>query len=203
VSRLPLLRGARSVVCAFVLVVAAACFGVIRPAIERVALDESRLADATQALDADRLALERLRAFPSLRRRYREQIGSVDVRSSDAVLVADFLASAVRDAARRDVAIVSLTADPHTVPAAGTAPFREISLVLTQEGRYADVLATLDAFSRSREIVRVDGIDLTRRAETTSSHQSAVRAVIALRLLRLDRDPANRGDEPAKQHRDA
>ncbi len=192
-NRLSFFRGARGAAAAIVFVAVVAFVVFVRPGLDRLAADDARLAEATQALDADRVALTRLRAFPVLRRKYRAEIGSVDVRSSDAVLVADFLATAVRDAARRDVVVVSLSSDPHVAPTSQKATFRDIPLVLTQEGRYADVLATLDAFSHAHEIVRVDGIDITRVGDGRAPRRD-VHVVVALRILRLERDPGRRGD---------
>jgi hypothetical protein len=170
-------------------VVAIALFAfMIHPALDGLAARDARLVELDRGLQDDRFAIGRLQAYPHLRKRYAAQIGAVDMRSSDAVLIADFLDAVVTTASLRHVAVVSLTSDAGVVPTPPGARFREVPLVLTEDGRYADVLATLDALSRVHEIVRVEGLDLSR-LEGTAAVRRGVRAVIGLHLLRFDRDP--------------
>ncbi len=163
-------------------------FAIVRPQFASLEAAESRLAELDRLLLADRAAVASLRAYPALRARYQRLLGSVDVRSSDATLTADFLRTFLRTSAPHNVIVVSLVANATRSNGATKATrMRELELRVTLEGRYAAVIASLESLSHAREIVRVESLELTRIAAKNTDR--TVHAVLTLRLLRLDGDP--------------
>jgi Tfp pilus assembly protein PilO len=132
----------------------------------------------TERLDENARIAERVRAgertlasrprFEAERRRLRDELRAVELDAGRSALVARFLREAARIAAAHHAAIPTITAmgaaGPVTVaPNAPVEPLEAIPLEITVEGRYADVLATMRALSRSPVLAAVDFASLARK----------------------------------------
>ncbi|HWT06908.1 MAG TPA: hypothetical protein VN224_14185 [Xanthomonadales bacterium] len=153
---------------AAVVVVLAGYVFVFRGGETRIAerLDENaRIAERARA--GERTLASRPR-FEADRSRLRGGLRGVELDAGRSALVARFLRDAARIAAAHHTAIPAITAsgaaNPITVaPNAPSEPLEPIPLEITIEGRYADVLATMRALSRSRVLAAVDVASLARK----------------------------------------
>ena len=139
---------------------------------------EARIADR---LDENARIAERMRAgertlasrprFEADRRRLRGELRAVELDVARSALIARFLRSAAGIAAAHHAAIPTVTAGSIAgLATSGTnaavppgEPLEAIPLEITVEGRYADVLATMRALSRSRVLAAVDVVSLARK----------------------------------------
>jgi hypothetical protein len=135
---------------------------------------------AEQLRDGERTLASRA-VLLAERARLRAQLRSADVTADRSAIVARFLRHAAVIAAEHHAAITAITAGgtvPITTsrtpapsgPLAGRSearsvdePFEEISLEVTVEGRYADVLATIRALPAGRVLASVDVTSLARK----------------------------------------
>ena len=151
-----------------VVVVLAAYVFVFRGGETRIAQrldDNARIAERVRA--AERMLAARPR-FEADRSRLRRELRAVELDAGRSALVARFLRDAARIAAAHHAAIPAITATGTAGPAGGApnGPVEQletIPLEVTVEGRYADVLATMRALSRSRALAAVDIASLARK----------------------------------------
>jgi hypothetical protein len=162
--------GAKLVRFAAVAVVLAAYVFVFRAGEGRITqrLDENaRIGERVRA--GERMLASR-RRFETERKRLQGELRAVDLDAGRSALVARFLRDAARTAATHHATIPTITA----TNAAGTGPgtnapssasdsLEAITLEITVEGRYADVLATMRALSRSRVLAAIDLASLARK----------------------------------------
>ncbi len=129
-------------------------------------LDENaRIAERVRTSE---LALAARARFEADRTRLLGRLRAVELDAGRSALVARFLRDAARIAAAHHAAIPTITAagvaTPVSVaPSATNDPLESIPLEITVEGRYADVLATMRALSRSRVLAAVDVASLARK----------------------------------------
>jgi hypothetical protein len=135
--------------------------GVIRAGEHRIAQERALEASLAVRLDA---AERRLRAQPAaarLRDALRQHVRRFALEGDESALVARFVRNAAAIAARDEVRIVAIAADPAprvdqpATPGAAPSPFAVTSLDLTLEGRYANVLRTARELSQGRVLARV------------------------------------------------
>ncbi|HYW53374.1 MAG TPA: hypothetical protein VE826_05360 [Dongiaceae bacterium] len=127
--------------------------------------DNARIAERVRA--GERTLASRPR-FEAERRQLRGELRAVDLDAARSALVARFLRDAARIAAAHHAAIPTITAtgtgNPATLaPNAPSELLETIPLEVTVEGRYADVLATMRALSRSRVLAAVEVASLARK----------------------------------------
>ena len=185
---------------AAVVVVLAAYVFVFRAGEARIAerLDENaRIAERVRA--GERTLASR-RRFEADRTGLRGELRAVQLDADRSVLVARFLRDAAGVAAAHHAAIPAITAANVSVPAsrgstgsnAATEPLEVIPLEIAVEGRYADVLATIRALSRSRVLAAIDLASLARKhADGTDATLTATLHVALERLVPVDPAPPN------------
>jgi Tfp pilus assembly protein PilO len=199
---------------AAVVVVLAAYAFIFRAGEARIAerLDENaRIAERVRAGERTLASRPRVEAR---RTRLRAGLRTVELGADRSTLVARFLRDAARIAAAHHATIPAITATgpqiaataPHIAatgqqnPAspestASAEPLEAIPLELTVEGRYADVLATMRALSRSRVLAAVDVASLARKhADGADATLSAALHVALERLAPSEPEPVT---EPA------
>jgi Tfp pilus assembly protein PilO len=156
---------------AAVVVVLAGYVFVFRAGEKRIAerLEENaRIAERVRAGERTLALRPRFEADQS---RLRGELRAVELGADRSALVARFLRDSARIAAEHHAAIPTITATgtsgpatiATTVPTAPNEPLETIPLEITVEGRYADVLATMRALSRSRVLAAVDIASLARK----------------------------------------
>jgi hypothetical protein len=153
---------------AAVVVVLAAYAFVYRSGETRIAarLDENaRIAERVSAGERTLASRPHLEAE---RRRRRGELRAVDLGGARSALVARFLHEAAGISAAHHAAIPTITATGtmNAVTLAPNAPadlLEAIPLEITVEGRYADVLATMRALSRSRVLAAVEIASIARK----------------------------------------
>jgi hypothetical protein len=162
------MTAAKLVRFAAVVVVLAAYALVYRSGETRIAarLDENaRIAERVSAGERTLASRPHLEAE---RQRRRGELRAVDLDGARSALVARFLHEAAAIAAAHHAAIPTITATGTTnaVALAPNAPvdlLEAIPLEVTVEGRYADVLATMRALSRSRVLASVEIASIARK----------------------------------------
>jgi Tfp pilus assembly protein PilO len=173
---------------ASVIVVLAAYVFVFRGGEARIAErldDNARIAERLRA--GERTLASRPR-FEAERSRLRRELRTVDLAAARSALVAHFLRDAARLAAAHHAAIPTITATGTASPVAlapnaPSDPLETIPLEITVEGRYADVLATMRALSRSRVLAAVEIASLARKhADGTDATLSAALHVALERI---------------------
>ena len=135
----------------------------------------------TERLDENARIAERVRAgeralasrprFEAERARLRDRLRAVELDAGRSALVARFLHDAARIAAAHHAAIPTITAATAATPIsappiasnASNAQLEAIPLEITVEGRYADILETMRALSRSRALAGIDVASLARK----------------------------------------
>ena len=153
---------------AAVVVVLAGYVFVFRGGEDRITerLDENaRIAGRVRAGE---LALASRPRFEADRTRLFARLHSVELDAGRSAQVARFLSDAARIAVAHHAAIPTITAAGVAAPVsiapnATNEPLESIPLEITVEGRYADVLATMRALSRSRVLAAVDVASLARK----------------------------------------
>lgn len=160
---------------AAVIVVLAAYLLVFRGGETRIAErldDNARIGERVRAGERTLASRPRVEAE---RRRLRGELRTVDLDAPRSALVARFLRDAARIAAAHHAAIPTITATatavaatlpPNAATLASNAPIdplETIPLEVTVEGRYADLLATMRALSRSRVLAAVEVASLARK----------------------------------------
>ena len=156
---------------AAVVVVLAAYVFVFRAGEARIAQrldDNARIGDRVRAGERTLASRPRLE---SDRTRLRGELGAVELDAGRSALIARFLRDAARIAAAHHVTIPAITAA--TTAAAGAAgtnapsaagePIEAMPLEIAVEGRYADVLATMRALSRTRVLAAIELASLARK----------------------------------------
>ena len=182
-----------------------------------------------QRLDENARIVERVRAgertlasrprAEAERTRLRGRLRAVELDSDRSTLVARFLRDAAHIAAVHHATIPTITAvsgSQNTIAAAplaatgaaspGTTSANEVSelfeaipLELTVEGRYADVLATMRALSRSRVLAGVDVASLARKhADGADTTLTAALHVVLERLAPTQATPPAQTTLPAQ-----
>ncbi|HYZ16469.1 MAG TPA: hypothetical protein VE591_08715 [Candidatus Acidoferrum sp.] len=148
-------------------------------------VDEGRIEDriARNATIAGQLSAveERIRRRPELeaeRSRLHEHLRAIDLNADRTRLVALFLRDAARIAAQHRTNIAAVAADGEGTSSPPHPPFERISLTLTIEGRYDDLLAAIRDLSASRVLADVEVTSLTRK----QSDLSRTRLTSALRV---------------------
>ncbi|MDQ6943878.1 MAG: hypothetical protein M3169_15365 [Candidatus Eremiobacteraeota bacterium] len=129
-------------------------------------LDEN--ARIAERVRAGELALASRPRFEADRTRLLRRLHAVELDAGRSTLVARFLRDAARIAAAHHAAIPTITATGTASPAfvaptPASEPLESIPLEITVEGRYADVLATMRALSRSRVLAAIDVASLARK----------------------------------------
>jgi hypothetical protein len=204
---------------AAVAVVLAAYVFVFRTGEARIAerLDENaRIAERVRA--GERTLALRPRAEAE-RTRLRGRLRAVELDADRSTLVARFLRDAARVATIHHATIPTITAasgPPSPIAAAPTAagtvsnpgtiatnaanePLEPIPLEITVEGRYADVLATMRALSRSRVLTAVDVASLARKhADGTDATLTAALHVVLERFAPTQATPPAQTTPPAQ-----
>ena len=153
---------------AAVVVVLAAYVFVFRAGEARIAqrIDgNARIGERVRA--GERKLLSR-RHFEDERTRLHRELRSVELDAGRSALVARFLRDAARIAAEHHATIPTITATSAagagmTAPSAAYGPFETITFELAVEGRYADVLATMRALSRTRVLAAIELASLARK----------------------------------------
>jgi hypothetical protein len=169
---------------AAVLVMLAGYGFVVRGGEARIAAQAAENQRGAERLAAGERALAGRAAFERERMRLRAQLRFADLASSRGELVARFVRDAAVLAAARHCAIVGIAAGVLQTPLrASDDPFEAIALETTVEGRYADVLATIRAFSMSRVLATVDVASIARK--NANAPDATVSAVLHVALERL------------------
>lgn len=198
---------AKLVRLAAVAVVLAAYAFVFRTGEARIAarLDENaRIVERVRA--GERTLASRPRAEAE-RTRLRGRLRAVELDADRSALVARFVREAARIAGAHHATIPAITAVSAAVPPAapvptasapGNAELEAIPLDVTVEGRYADVLATMRALSRSRVLAAVDVASLARKhADGADATLTAALHVVLERFARMPMTPPAQDMPPA------
>ena len=159
---------------ASVVVVLAAYVFVFRAGEARIIARQDENARIAERVRAGERALAARGRVEALRTRLRENLRAVELEAARSALIARFLGDAARIAAAHHASIPTISAaGPQNVATATPSeplrasdvpePLEMIPFEITVEGRYADVLATMRALSRSRVLTAVDVASLARK----------------------------------------
>ena len=164
-------------------------------------LDENaRIAERVRA--GERALASRPR-FEAERARLRDRLRTVQLDAGRSALVAHFLHDAARIAAAHHAAIPTIAAATSATPisaapiasSASGAQLEAIPLDVTVEGRYADVLATMRALSRSRALAGIDVASLARKH--ADGRDATLTAALHVALERMAATPIAPSAGPA------
>jgi hypothetical protein len=159
---------------ASVAVVLAAYLFVFRAGEARIIARQDENARIAERVSAGERALAARGRVEALRTRLRENLRAVELDAARSALIARFLRDAARIAAAHHASIPTISAaGPQNVATVTPSdplkasdspePLETIPFEITVEGRYADVLGTMRALSRSRVLAAVDVASLARK----------------------------------------
>ena len=146
---------------AAVVVVLAAYAFTFRAGEVRIAQRLAENARIGERVRAGERTLASRQRFEADRARLRGELRTVELEAGRSALVARFLRDAARIAAAHRTTIPTVTAA--NAPNAATDTLEAITLEIAVEGRYADVLATMRALSRSRVLAAIELASLARK----------------------------------------